>query len=341
MSVRLHPEKLRFNLDTIGFSIDMAMIVLVIANLSLIIFDWFFAMTWLQQQLSDWTPTFFNFYQSTIHSDFVFWDSLFVAIYLTEFVIRWGFAIGRHRYERWYYYPFAHWYDLLGCIPVGSFRWLRILRLVSLLYRLQRHGLIDLRETWLGALLLRYYRILVEEVSDRVVVNVLEGAQRELRTDAPLVQRIEREVLSPRKHDLIDFAATTLIDAADHSHRRWRLALGSYIASLTREALAHTSIGGTLNAIPGAGPRLLASLSAQAEEIGLAFADQIIADLKNPVHRSTVDEVLESIIIRAGGDRQALDHLIRDTLLALLDQVKEQVAVKQWQLTANEPRPDN
>lgn len=333
MSVRLHPEKLRFNLDTIGFSIDMAMIVLVIANLGLIIFDWFFAMTWLQQQLSVWTPAFFNFYKDTIHSDFIFWDTLFVGIYLSEFVLRWGFAIGRQTYQRWFYYPFAHWYDLLGCIPVGSFRWLRILRLVSLLYRLQRQGLIDLRETWLGALLLRYYGILVEEVSDRVVVNVLEGAQRELQTDTPLVQRIEREVLLPRKHDLIDFAATTLINAADQSHRRWRLALGGYIASLTREALAHTSIGGTLKAIPGAGPRLLASLSGQAEEIGLAFADQIIADLKNPVHRSTVDDVLESIIIRAGGDRQALDYLIRDTLLALLDQVKEQVAVKQWQLT--------
>ena len=50
-----------------------------------------------------------------------------------------------------------------------------------------------------------------------------------------------------------------------------------------------------------------------------------------------MDAVLESIIIRAGGDRQALDLLIRDTLLALLDQVKEQVAVKQWQLPPNEP----
>lgn len=331
MSVRLHPEKLRFNLDTIGFSIDMAMIVLVIANLGLIIFDWFFAMEWLQQQLAQWLPTFFTFYRDTIHADFVFWDTLFVVIYLSEFVLRWAFAVGRRSYDRWYYYPFAHWYDLLGCIPVGSFRWLRILRLVSLLYRLQRHGLIDLSETWLGALLLRYYRVLVEEVSDRVVINVLEGAQRELRTDAPLVQRIETEVLLPRKRALLDFAAVTLIDAADHGHRQWRLALGGYIASLTREALTHTSVGATIHAIPGAGPRILASLSAQAEEIGLAFADQIIADLKNPAHRDTVDDVLESLIARAGGDRHTLDFLIRDTLLALLDQVKEQVAVKQWQ----------
>ena len=42
MKVRLHPEKLKANLDTIGFIIDLAMIVLVIANLSLILFDWLF-----------------------------------------------------------------------------------------------------------------------------------------------------------------------------------------------------------------------------------------------------------------------------------------------------------
>lgn len=330
MAVHLHRDRLRLNLDTFGFAIDMVMILLVIANLSLIIFDWLFAMHWLQQALQTWAPAFFDFYQNVIHSDFVFWDMLFVAVYITEFTVRWGFAVGRRSYPRWFYYPFAHWYDLLGCIPVGSFRWLRILRLVSLLYRLQHHGILDLRETWLGATIIRYYRVLVEEVSDRVVVNVLDGVQRELQTGTPLIQRIEKEVLMPRKRALVDFIATTVIDTADRSHQRWRLALGDYIAHLTREALTHTQAGARINAIPGAGPRLLASLSAQTEEIGLAFADQIITDLKDPLHRSTVDDVLESIIIRAGGDRRVLDQLIRDTLLDLLDQVKDQVSIQQW-----------
>ncbi len=90
-------------------------------------------------------------------------------------MIRWAVAIARGTYHRWFFYPFVHWYDLLGCIPVGSFRWLRILRVVSLMFRLQKMGVVDFRDTYIGRSVIKYYRILVEEVSDRVVINVLEG----------------------------------------------------------------------------------------------------------------------------------------------------------------------
>ena len=330
MTIRVHREKLRADLDTLGYAIDIAMLVLIAANLALILFDWMFQAHMVKQLLHTWTPDFFSFYDQVIHDDFVFWDGLFVAVYLTEFIVRWGFAIGRSSYERWYYFPFAHWYDLLGCIPVGSFRWLRVLRVVSLLYRLQKRGIIDLSSTWLGAMIIRYYRVLVEEISDRVVINVLDGAQRELRTDAPLVHRIERDVLMPRKQALIDFALDTFGDVVAQSHQRWREPLGSYLASLTRAALADTRIGASINAIPGAGTRLMAALSAQTEEIGLAFADQLIEDLNNPANRATLEAVVEGIVVRAGGDRTVLDNLIRDTLLDLLEQIKLQVAVQQW-----------
>ena len=52
-------------------------------------------------------------------------------------------AIRKQTYPRWYFYPFLHWYDLLGCIPIGSFRMLRLLRLISLTIRLQKMGIID------------------------------------------------------------------------------------------------------------------------------------------------------------------------------------------------------
>ena len=59
MSVQLHREKIRLNLDTLGFAIDIAMILLIVANLSLIIFDWFFSVQWLQSLLSTYTPCVF------------------------------------------------------------------------------------------------------------------------------------------------------------------------------------------------------------------------------------------------------------------------------------------
>ena len=210
MKIKLHPEKLKLNLDTIGFVIDLLMIALVILNLGLILFDWLFQVPPVQGFLAEMTPAFHAFYRDTIHSNFLFYDLCFVAVYLTEFVIRWIVAIARSTYHRWFFYPFAHWYDLLGCIPVGSFRWLRILRVVGLVMRLQRMGIIDLSQTWLGQTILKYYGIVVEEVSDRVVINVLSGAQREIGGGSPLLHRIETQVLAPRQDKLVSFIATRI-----------------------------------------------------------------------------------------------------------------------------------
>lgn len=336
MSIRWHRDKIRADLDGLGLLVDLLMIALVIINLSLILFDWLFSAAPVRELLGLLLPTFTAFYADTIHSDFIFWDLLFVSVYLTEFSIRWIIAIARQTHARWFYYPFIHWYDLLGCIPVGGFRWLRILRVISLLYRLQRTGIVDLRETWLGKTLLRYYGILVEEISDRVVINVLEGAQNEISQGSPLTHRIESQVLAPRRPELVDFAARRLIDISSRTHQRWRAPLGDYLTTLTDAALARTSSGARLAAIPVAGPRALALIGDTVRELGLALSDQLVADLQNDAHRGQLDALLDDLIRHAAGDREQLDRLLRETLLGILEQVKAEVAVQRWRQSAGQ-----
>lgn len=61
---------------------------------------------------------------------------IFVSIFIAELLIRWMVTIHQKTYHKWFFYPVIHWFDVLGCIPVGSFRWLRLLRVFSILYRL-------------------------------------------------------------------------------------------------------------------------------------------------------------------------------------------------------------
>ena len=218
MSVHFNLKRLRPNLDGLGFLIDVGMILLVIANLSLILFDWIYRVEAVQSAMETYTPDFYRFYSDSIHANFFEIDLAFVSVYLTEFVIRWAAAIARQTYHRWFFYPFVHWYDLLGCIPVGSFRWLRILRVVSLMYRLQKLGVVDFRDTAVGATVIKYYRILMEEISDRVVINVLDGAQREIRSGGAMMHRIEQDVLAPRRAQLVDYVAGRIADATRRSH---------------------------------------------------------------------------------------------------------------------------
>jgi hypothetical protein len=340
MAIHWHADKLRPGWQTLGLAVDIIMIVLVIANLALIIFDWLFASATIQSVLQSHTPGFFTFYKDTIHSDFIRYDLMFVAVYLTEFVIRWGFAIVRQTYHRWFFFPFVHWYDLLGCIPVGSFRWLRVLRIVSLVMRLQRMGVIDLSDTWIGQTVLKYYRILIEELSDRIVTNVLEGMQRQIRQGNPLIHRIEDDVLAPRRTQLVDFLAERIARGAEATHQQYRDELGRYLSYLTDEAISETPSGRRLAALPVAGPRAIALLGDTVREIGTALVDQMVEDISNPTYRSRLDEVLDSLITQAAGDRGRLNDLVRDTTLDILEQVKIEVNVKQWKLAEQQPSGD-
>src|SRR5690606_35931745 len=105
--------------------VDFVMLGLIVLNLAWLLFDTLFTSQFIQRWLLWLAPDFTLFYRDAVHPDFVFYDLIFVAIFLTEFFLRWLVAIRRGTYHRWFFYPFVHWYDLVGCIPVGSFRWLR------------------------------------------------------------------------------------------------------------------------------------------------------------------------------------------------------------------------
>lgn len=341
MKLRLYPQRLKADLDTLGFAIDVFMIGLVIANLGLIIFDWLFQVSIVNRLLVSYTPQFHDFYLHTVHNDFLFYDLCFVAVYLSEFFIRWMAAIARHTYHRWFFYPFVHWYDLLGCIPVGSFRWLRVLRVISLLMRLQKRGIIDLSQTWLGQTYLKYYNIVVEEVSDRVVINVLSGAQREINSGSPLFQRIEQDVLAPREKALVHFLADRITAATQLTHDQYREPLARYLSHLTDEALTRTQAGQRLVAIPIAGPRALALLGDAVRETGTALVDQFVDDLSSPTNRVHLEQFIHDIIKASQGDAPQLNALLRETLLEILEQVKHQIAVQQWKASEQDATPSN
>lgn len=331
MGIRVDVKKIRPDLDTLGFAVDLLMIGLIMVNLTLIVFDALYSTELVKTGL-DWAvPSFSQFYGEQIHANFLSIDLVFVSIYITELLIRWAIAIYRNTYDSWFIYPFAHWYDVLGCIPVGSFRWLRVLRIVSLLLRLQRRGIIDLRETWIGALVMRYTNIVVEEVTDRVVIRVLTGVQEEIASGNQITQRIETQVLAPRKEELIDLVLQRIGQIGLATQQQWRAPLGQYLAHLAEETVPRTDAGKALNAMPVVGPRIVTLVGQAIEEVGLALTDQLVEDLNNPANRVHLDNLVDSIIEHAIGDRDELNRVTKSLLLDTLEEVKAEVAIKQWQ----------
>ena len=179
--------------------VDLVMMGLLLINLSLILFDFLFASDLFKGIFREYTPNFYTFYDQHIHQDFLRIDLIFVSIFLIELLIRWAIAVKNHKYHRWFFYPFVHWYDVLGCLPIGSFRFLRILRVIGLTIRLHKLGFVNLTNTYLYQKAIKYLNLLTEEVSDRVVLHVLTGVQNQIEEGTPLREKSGYDLSLPRR----------------------------------------------------------------------------------------------------------------------------------------------
>ncbi|RMF54812.1 MAG: hypothetical protein D6748_16005, partial [Calditrichaeota bacterium] len=310
--------------------IDLIMMGLLIVNLCLIVFDWLFMSVTIQSVFARYTPDFYQFYLENIHKDFLKVDLYFVSIFLLEFLIRWGIAVYRKTYYRWFFYPFIHWYDLLGCIPVGSLRFLRILRVVSIIIRLHKLQIIDITKTYLYSKVLKYYNILVEEISDRVVVNILEGVQDEIRFGNPVTNRILTEVITPQKEVLVDWISHRVQKISQETHQTYRKDIQKYIEKRIARAVEKNREIGTISQIPLFGPIIADNLENAISDIVFNVINDIIEDLATANSRIIVSDITDIALdsLLAEDDQYQLDEITRNIFLQSLEVIKDQVKVK-------------
>ncbi|HQV30936.1 MAG TPA: hypothetical protein PKV71_03625 [Calditrichia bacterium] len=314
--------------------LDFLMLLLLLVNLGLILFDWIFSSAVVQGYLQAWLPAFYAWYRHTIHLDFVRIDLLFVAVFVAELLFRWGVAAYSRTYHRWFFYPFIHWYDVLGCIPVGSFRFLRILRVITIVVRLQKLQLVDLTRTYLFEVFRKYYEVLVEEISDRVVVNVISGIQSEVREGNPLVERILSEVIIPRKGALVGWLSHRVRDISNHVHGAYHEDIQAYVDRRIAEAVAKNGEIRTIALVPLLGEPIAKSLENTIADIVYNVINGMIIDLASAGNQGVIDDVADVVIdTLLKADREGeLETVAQQMVLQALELIKEQVQVQQWKV---------
>ena len=315
-------------------ALDLVMLGLIVANLVLIVFDWMFLNVSFQAVLQQYVPAFFTFYNQNIHAHFFFIDLAFVSVFLLEIAVRWGLAIWRQTYHRWFFYPFIHWYDVLGCIPISSFRFLRILRVFAIIPKIQRLGLIDLRETYLYHSYAKYRDILVEEITDRVTVRILTGIQDGVRGGNPITQRIVRDVIEPQQEALVSAFAHRVQEATASSYAPYRDGFRAYIDERVQDAVDRNREIGTIAQIPGVGPRISTLLQHAISDITFHVVDDMLHDvaaLDNDQLIAQIAERSSDALIRARYDER-LNVLIQEIVVDALELIKEHVQIQEWKV---------
>jgi hypothetical protein len=340
MPIRFDRRKLSESRQGSWFVLDLAMIVLVLINLIWIVFDTLYGAPAIQAFFARQLPRFNTFYRDEIHVNFVFYDLIFVAIFLSEFVFQWAMAVRRQVYPRWYFFPFARWYDLLGSIPIGSLRLLRLLRVFSLLYRLQKMSVIDLTETRFYQFLLFYYNAFIDEVTDRVQLRVLDDVKREVEHDNPIARQIITEVVAPRRNLLVEHLSRRMGDIAKRSYENNRAVIRDYVESLIAAAVASNAELRTLERVPLLGHAVVSTLRHSINDIAYHVFDRAARDLSSADNNRLVDEMINVVLDVLLEKHPELGDIGTRMTVDAIELVKDRIRVQHWReaLTGAEVR---
>lgn len=329
--LKINRENLKSSHQLTWFIIDFVMLGLLILNLGLIIWDSTYSFVAVQNLLQEYAPALKESYHP-VHERFIFYDMIFVFIFLGEFALRWGYSIKARVYDRWYFYPFIHWYDLVGCIPIGGLRFLRVLRIISIIYRLHQYKIIDVTSSRLYQFVNFYYDAFMEELSDRIVLKVLSGVQEEVKRGSPLFERIQNDILFPRREMLSDWLSERVAQAAKQGYIPNRGALRVYLENRVDHALKQNLELSRLKYLPVVGPTIQDTLENAVGDIVANVVHQILDDLASSTNHAFIEDIVNVFLPEPGeglteeGEKEALITLI----LEVIDAIKDQVHVKHW-----------
>lgn len=328
--MKVNTSKLRTSRETPFLIIDFMMLGLIIINLAWLIFDALFASRLVRSGLEWLSSDFTRFYGEHVHTNFLVYDLFFVAIFLAEFVIRWGFAIRNQTYHRWFFYPFVHWYDLLGCIPVASFRWLRLLRIISIIYRLQKYQIIDISNLYVVRFVKKYLNVLLEELSDRIVINVLDGVQDEISVGTPVLEKVVQQVLIPNKPMLIEWIVSRVNDISDHVYQPRRENIRLYLDDVIATSLAQDQKVAALEKLPVIGEAITDVIESTVSDVVFNVVNRLATDIGSEETDVWVREVTDTILARLLQPDESLNVASRNVVISILEVVKDEVRIQRW-----------
>ncbi len=311
---------------------DILMIIILWLNLSWIVFDWVFSMSIVSDFFKTKLTDFYTLYQP-VHENFLYYDLIFVAVFSLEVIIRWFFAIAKKTYSKWFFYPIIHWYDVLGTVPVGGFLLLRFIRIFSIIYRLNKLKIIDIKKTYIYKKANKYQNIIVEEISDRVVVNILSGVQDELKSETFVTDRIIDEIILPNKDILTDLISEKVSKISTQVFDHHQEDLEKYINKKVSDIFRENKDAKKIKKIPVVGHAISLNLQKSINDIIINILESIISDIASEQTDAKIKQiagsVFESLIVDAQKDT---DSLIQNVVIDAIEIIKDQVKVQQWKI---------
>ena len=203
----------------------------------------------------------------------------------------------------------------------------RFLRVFSILYRLQKHQIIDLRNTAVYRFIIFYYDVFVEELSDRIVVKVLSDAQKDIAAGSPLIEDISQKVIGTRLPILTQWLSSVMVhigESIEHNDRSE--SVRSHVQKSVGKAVRNNSQVSILKLVPMLGSTIEKTLEQSVTDI----VTQSIINLLKDITPEKIDDFVEHGLSRFSNEDHMLDQEVLLIVNECLELVKQHVSQQRW-----------
>lgn len=312
---------------------DLVMLFAIVVDLTVILFDQVM-MSAFMAYVATWAgfEGWLADYATGLHLSFGLIGGAFTLFLFFELLVRWLLAIKKRTYYRWFFFPFVHWYEVLGCFPL--LRPLRLLRAVVLIKRLHSLGVQVLPKRWIKTAKF-YGHIVIEELSDRVILTAIGNFRHQLSSSNAQSAFIER-TLSKNQEQIAQ-----VIEVMLRRELAPRLSavmlneigtvLPNQVGTAVEQAIAQTpELRRYLKLIPIAGGMIESQMSLIGSQIG----QNVTSAVNNKLFSPAILDVMMREIAQGLADIDITRPEIKDLVLAMvkegLSAFEEQVKIQQW-----------
>lgn len=330
--------------NALQLGLDVFMLIVVAFNLLFIIFDWHFQFEFFQNFLKSFSIEFYNWYKIQIHPNFLLYDLYFVGIFITELLVSWIFAIKNKDYRRWWFYPFIHWYDVLGCIPLGVFRWLRIFRVISMLIKLHKMQVINLKENILYKIVKDVYITFTNKVTDKVLKNLVSGIHREVTKNVKSEKPKKKEgdtlsnAVEPDLDELSRVLRQKIQSVAAQNYNLHREAWKLRIETVVREGFDQSEEIKKIDKLPLVGKQITQTLEASLSDITYQLIDSLFKQVSTEETGRLLEDTFQTSIksalkneqdkINANIEDEELNRILRKVLGRILERIINNIGIE-------------
>ncbi|MDM1249341.1 preprotein translocase subunit SecA [Acinetobacter sp. R933-2] len=324
------------NHNTLGWRLflvyDILMMAIIVFNLFCLCANVFLMSSFGQLFFDEiHLPQVLAFYKSDLHPWVIKTEGWFILFLVVELAVRWLIAIIYKHHQRWFFFPFVHWYEILAIIPY--LRFLRLIRAGIIAYRLHELGYKVIPDNIMKKVLF-YYRVVMEEISDRVVVSVIDGIKYELDTSSSH-KKIIHDLVDHHRDIFAQALAEILQDALANELKAQQNLIADHVGHIVKKAIEDTpQLTQLLRLIPIAG----SMIENQIQNIGQQLGENITHGLIDPLTEGShtqpnqIYTLISDKVSQLNIENKKLEELVESVVYESLESLRKQVKIKQWQI---------